>query len=154
MGLTTNCAMLYLIVMYKLGFLSRPFWRKLILNDRKHLGEPKTNMIHKRSVVGRCHELISTWKYCAWISLVKILRKRKLKVPVIYLEVECKADWRKHNKIFSSMRRKNIGTRRRKAERKRNPCTFANRLLTAVRNTCKQSKKTRVLVTDNASLAK
>ena len=84
-----------------------------------------------------------TWKYCAWISFVNIFLNCRLKVPVTYFDVESKVDWRKHSKRFSKIRRKKIGTRLRKADRNRNPCTFANLLLKAVRNTCKMYKKIR-----------
>lgn len=55
----------------------------------------------------------------------------------MYLEVEFNVDRRKHSKIFSIIRRRNAGTRLRKAERKRKPWTLANLLLTAVLETCK-----------------
>lgn len=59
----------------------------------------------------------------------------------MYFEVECIAERRKHNKIFSEINWKNNGTRRRKAARNRNPCTFASLFPKAVRNTWKQWEK-------------
>lgn len=74
------------------------------------------------------------------MSRVKIFLKCILKIPVTYFEVEWRVERRKHKSRFSEIKRKNKGTRRRNAARKRNPWTFASLLLRAVRNTCMGDK--------------
>lgn len=58
------------------------------------------------------------------VLAVNIFLNRKPKAPVKYFEVENNADCRKHRRRFSTIRRKKIGTRRKKAARNKNPCTF------------------------------
>jgi len=74
------------------------------------------------------------------MSSVNVFLNRKPKAPVKYFEVENNVDWRKHKRRFSTIRRKKVGTRRRKAARNKNPCTFANLLLKAVLITCNKNK--------------
>lgn len=74
------------------------------------------------------------------MSRVNIFLKCRLKIPVTYFEVEWRVERRKHKSRFSEIKRKNKGTRRRNAARKRNPWTLASLLLRAVRNTCMGDK--------------